>query len=199
MVTTRTLSRLNPVRAIVWARENRTELARKTALTFVMACATALAAQIRVPIPGTPVPVTGQVFAVLLAGLWLGSGWGVASQVLYVVAGAMHASWFAGGSAALFGPTGGYLIGFAPAALLTGWLGRKAIAARSFTGLMAALLASVAIIYFFGAVQFAAVMRTGPAETIALAVWPFVAVDTAKALLLALGAWTILLRRRHNV
>jgi biotin transport system substrate-specific component len=89
------------------------------------AALTCIAAQIRMPIPGTPIPLTLQTFAVLLGGAVLGMSRGGASQGLYVAAGVMGAPVFAGAAGGwghLIGPTGGYLIGFVLGAALVGWL-----------------------------------------------------------------------------
>jgi biotin transport system substrate-specific component len=108
------------LRFFVW--RHRSTVAKKIALCFAAAAFTGLAAQIRVPLASTPVPVTGQVFAVLLSGVFLGRRYGALSQVIYVSLGAAGVPWFAGWtSGALLGLTGGYLVGFIPAAALVGW------------------------------------------------------------------------------
>ncbi len=84
-----------------------------------------LCAQIEVRLPWTVVPVTGQSLAVLFAGAALGSRWGSFSTALYLLEGASGLPFFAGGAFGLWhllGPTGGYLIGFVPAAWLVGRL-----------------------------------------------------------------------------
>lgn len=86
----------------------------------------ALCAQIAVPM--VPVPMTMQTFAVLLAGVVLGPRWGLASVLLYLAAamiGLPVLSDGASGTAPFTGPTAGYLVAFAPAALLAGWLGHN--------------------------------------------------------------------------
>ncbi|MFN3337582.1 MAG: biotin transporter BioY, partial [Thermomicrobium sp.] len=93
-------------------------------VTLVVAgsLATALAARVSIPLPFTPVPITGQTFAVLLVGAVLGSRRGAASMALYVVQGLAGLPVFAGGKAGLavlLGPTGGYLVGFIAAAFVT--------------------------------------------------------------------------------
>ncbi len=79
---------------------------------------TALAAQVRIPGPGTDVPMTLQLLAVLLAGLMLRPAEAVASMALYVLCGTVGLGVFPSGSAGLLGPTGGYLLGFIAAAPL---------------------------------------------------------------------------------
>ncbi len=82
---------------------------------------TGLGAQLRVYLPFTPVPITLQTFFVLLSGAILGRSLGGLSQVVYLVLGSFSNSLFAG-SLGLFGPTGGYLIGFVVASWITGKL-----------------------------------------------------------------------------
>jgi biotin transport system substrate-specific component len=93
-------------------------------LSLMMSCFTGIMAQIVVYLPWTPVPVTGQTFAVLLAGIVLGR-WGAMSQVLYIAIGLAGIPWFAGaqgGAGVAAGPTLGYLVGFVVSAYLVGSL-----------------------------------------------------------------------------
>jgi biotin transport system substrate-specific component len=85
---------------------------------------TALLAQVRIHLPYTPVPMTGQTFAVLLAGAVLGARRGFASQAIYLAMGAMGLPVFAGGVGplVLIGPTAGYLWSFPLAAGVLGWM-----------------------------------------------------------------------------
>jgi biotin transport system substrate-specific component len=156
------------------------------ALAF--ACLTGLAAQIRIPLPFTPVPVTGQVLAVLLSGIVLGSVYGGLSQIFYLVFGTIGLPWFSGGNgglAVITGVTGGYIIGFIPAALVIGWLTDRYNIARKFHFQMLLMAAGVGIIYTLGAIQFALVMNTGFLNTIKLGILPFIPVDLIKAVLAA--------------
>ncbi len=89
---------------------------------------TALLAQVSIPLPFTPVPVTLQTFAVLTTGAALGSRKGALALLVYTLAGMAGAPVFAGGSggaATMFGPLGGYLIGFVVAAYLVGLLAER--------------------------------------------------------------------------
>ncbi len=91
-------------------------------LSLAMSCFTGLMAQIVVYLPWTPVPLTGQTLAVLIAGTVLGR-WGALSQALYIAIGLAGVPWFAGacgGPAVLAGPTFGYLLGFVAAAFAVG-------------------------------------------------------------------------------
>lgn len=85
----------------------------------------AASARISIPLPFTPVPITAQTLAVLLVGALYGSRLGLATLLAYLAEGlaglpVFHQGTF--GPAVLFGPTGGYLIGFAVAAFIVGWL-----------------------------------------------------------------------------
>src|ERR671930_2619152 len=85
----------------------------------------ALAAQVSIGLPFTPVPITGQTFAVVLVGASLGALLGLASLGLYLFVGALGAPVYADGHHGwdvLTGPTGGYIVGFVLAVALTGWL-----------------------------------------------------------------------------
>ncbi|SFP28414.1 biotin transport system substrate-specific component [Amycolatopsis arida] len=97
-------------------------LARDITLVVAGAALTGLAAQVVLPVPGSPVPMTGQTFAALLVGAALGWRRGGAALLLYLVAGAAGVPWFNGGSAGLFGASAGYVVGFVFAAALVGAL-----------------------------------------------------------------------------
>lgn len=129
----------------------------RTALTTAVlilgfALLTAAAAQIRVPLPFTPVPITGQTFAVLLAGAALGSRAGAGSQLLYVLLGAVGLPFYAGGTGgweAATGATAGYLLGFVVAAWIVGVLAEKG-QDRKVWSAVPAFLTGTAVIYAFG-------------------------------------------------
>lgn len=126
-------------------------VAQKIMLALTMACLTGIAAQVAVPLPFTPVPVTGQTFAVLLAGVSLGKNWGALSQMIYVLLGGLGMPWFAGhvgGTAALFGPTGGYLFGFVITAFVLGYVVDRDVRVRHFRVLLPFMLACNLIFIF---------------------------------------------------
>jgi biotin transport system substrate-specific component len=153
-----------------------------------LAFLTGIAAQIRLPIPFSPVPVTGQVFAVLLIGLLFGRKLGTGSQLFYVGLGGMGLPWFSGlsgGIAALAGPTGGYVLGFLPAVYLLGWLSER-FELTGITEIFFAGLSGLGVIYFFGSLQLSLFLNAGLRETIALGVVPFIWIDLLKGLLVAL-------------
>ncbi len=157
------------------------------AATTAFAALTTLGARVQFQLPFTPVPVTGQVFCVLLAGCVLGARLGFVSQVEYLAAGAAGLPVFAagGGAAYLLGPTGGYLAGFPIAALAAGAIsGRRR---RCGTGLMmVACLSGVATIYLFGAAWYgiwcaATGGGVGAAGIVGQSVAPFIVVDVPRA------------------
>ena len=170
------------------------------AAVTAFAALTAVGARVQVHLPFTPVPVTGQVFCVLLAGAVLGARLGFVSQVQYLAAGAAGLPVFAygGGPAALLGPTGGYLIGFPLAAAATGAL-CASLGQRGRIGIFVGCLAGVAVIYLFGAAWYAgwsAVIGSGAGllGVLAQSVFPFAAIDAAKA---AAAATLVPSLRRH--
>src|SRR5215210_5153371 len=111
------------------------------------AAALALASQVAVPIPGTPVPITLQPLVVVLAGMWLGPLAGAASMVLYLCVGAtglpVFAPFGAPGIARFLGPTGGYLFAYPVAAFVAGTLARRM---PSFLGRWIAALAGTSVL-----------------------------------------------------
>lgn len=142
---------------------------------------TVLTARVTIPLPFTPVPITLQVMAVLLAGLVLGPKAGAASQLAYLAAilAGLPLDARALGPAALTGPTAGYLLAFVPAAFVTGWLAEKLPTRRASRFLAA--LAGVAVIYAGGLAWLAPTV--GSLRTAwKLGVAPFILVDLGKAL-----------------
>ena len=147
-----------------------------------------LAAQISIPLPFTPVPVTGQTFAVLLTAAALGTWRGVASMLLYAAMGLAGVPWFAGGSSAFkegaLVVSFGYIVGFIAAAALVGWLaerGNTRTALRT-AGLM--VLGNV-VIYTIGATWLAAAIDVPFAKALELGVQPFLLGDALKVALAA--------------
>ncbi len=154
-----------------------------TVLVVGFALLTAVAAQWRIHLPFTPVPVTGQTFAVLLAGVSLGVRAGAASQLLYLAMGAVGLPVFSGGTGGwevLTGATGGYLAGFVVAAAVVGALAERHHDRRFSTTLSAFLVGSF-VIYAFGVAGLVGFAGMGPAEAILKGVAPFVFGDVLKA------------------
>ena len=163
------------------------------ALVVSFALLTALAAQLRINLPFTPVPITGQTFAVLLAGGVLGSRAGASSQAVYWVGG-LFFPFYAGGESGwniAKGATGGYLIGFIVAAWVTGQLAERG-QDRTVASAIPAFLAGTVVIYMFGVPWLAHVADFGWQEAVEKGMVPFVIGDLAKVALAGIllpGAW----------
>jgi biotin transport system substrate-specific component len=143
----------------------------------------ALASQVSVPLPFSPVPITGQTLAVLLAGALLGSRRGTLCLLLYLAEGAVGLPVFAGGRAGLghlVGPTGGYLFGFVASAFLIGRLADRGWCRRAPTTVAAMILGN-AVTYAFGLPWLAGVV--GAERALALGLLPFIPGDLLKVLL----------------
>ncbi len=157
-----------------------------------------LSAQIAIPLPFSPVPITGQTFAVLVVGMLLGRLRGTAAILVYLAEGSLGLPVFAGGVAGIAkiaGPTGGYLVSFLPAAYLVGYLAEKGWDRRIFTTFLAMILGNV-IIFGFGALWLARFV--GLDQALSLGVLPFLAGDVVKIGLAAFilpGAWKLLGRK----
>jgi len=154
--------------------------------------ATAAAAQLAIPVPWSPVPITGQTFAVLLSGAVLGTRRALIAQALYLLEGAAGLPFFAGGAggaALLAGPTGGYLMAFPLAAAVTGMLAERGWD-RRFVTMMAAMLLGSTILFAFGLAMLARFVA--PGALLGAGLLPFVPGDLIKAALAALAfpaAW----------
>jgi biotin transport system substrate-specific component len=148
---------------------------------------TALAAQIAIPLPWSPVPITGQTFAVLLCGATLGARRAFLAQLLYLAEGAVGLPVFAGGAlgvAKLLGPTGGYLLVFPFAAAVTGLLAERGWD-RHFSTMLVAMLLGSSVIFGLGLIGLS---RFVPAPgLLAAGLWPFVPGDLIKSTLAALA------------
>ncbi len=176
-------------------------VANKVALAFGFACLTGLLAQLRFYLPYTPVPITGQVFAVLLSGVILGKWYGGLSQGLYAGIGVAGLPWFnglKGGMDVLSGVTGGYIIGFIASALVIGWLTDRYVRCRSFIGLISIMLLGIALIYLFGVVQLSLVLGVNAQRAIELGALPFIGVDVYKALIAAVIAAAVTPRTAYG-
>ena len=155
----------------------------------------ALSAQLAIPLPFSPVPVTGQTLAVLLVGMLMGSRRGSLCLLTYLAEGIAGLPVFAGGTAGparLLGPTGGYLLGFVAAAYVAGRLAERGWDRWVGTTFLAMLLGNAAI-YAVGLSWLATFVGIGIA--LPLGFYPFIVGDILKlalaAMLLPLG-WKIL-------
>lgn len=166
-------------------------------LVLAAAALTALAAQWRIQLPFTPVPITGQTFAVLISGAALGWRLGASSQVVYLLAGVMGVPVFSDGGSGvevITGATGGYLIGFVFAAGLVGWMAERR-QDRAFATMFTAFLLGSSVIYVFGVIGLMISTGWPLAEAVEKGVVPFLLGDIVKATaagLLVPGLWRLL-------
>lgn len=151
-------------------------------------------AQVKIALPFTPVPLTGQTLAVLVVGAALGARRGAASLLVYLLAGLAGLPVFHGGTsgtAVVLGPTGGYLIGFVAAAYLIGSLSARGLDRRIPTALLAFLVGEV-VIYLFGVAWLS--LFLGLKGALIAGLLPFLVGDALKlvaAALLLPAAWKI--------
>ncbi len=158
---------------------------RSVALVVAFSLFVALCARIVIPLPFTPVPLTGQTFAVLLTGALLGSRLGALALLAYLAEGAVGLPFFrggAGGAGHFAGATAGYLLAFPLAAFVTGYLAERGWDRKFVTAAAAMALGSIVILAggWLGLLRFYA-----PAQAFALGVAPFLAGDVVKIALAA--------------
>lgn len=197
-------ARINQTKYDVFRWRYELTIPKKLALAFGIACLTGLLAQVRFMIPWSPVPITGQTFAVLLAGVLLGRWWGGASLAIYVGLGVAGVPWFSGGASGL-GATGGYIIGFILAALFLGYITDKYIKSRNFLSMLGLMLfANFILIYVPGVLWLGLwlnVVRGASTTFIALlgiGAAPFIVGDIIKAVAAAAVAKGITPKLAYN-
>jgi biotin transport system substrate-specific component len=170
-------------------------LVRDVALVIGGAAFVGLLAQVSFHVPGTPVPITGQTFAVLLGGAALGWRRALPAMALYLAAGLIGVPWYAGhATGTIHLPSLGYIVGYVAVGPLMGW---AAAHGTDRTPLRTALtmLAGTAIIYLFGAPWLAASLHLSAAAAWREGVRPFLVGDTLKVLAAAgllPGTWKLL-------
>jgi biotin transport system substrate-specific component len=181
----------------------------RIAAVLFMTVLTATAAQVSIPLPFTPVPLTLQPMIVLLGGAALGSRLGMASQVLYLLAGLAGLPVFATspvlpqGALRLIGPTGGYLLAYPLAAFLTGWLAERGFDRRYFTSVLA-MVAGLSVIFACGVTWlawFAVPAPVGLQNALQSGVYPFIVPDVVKILIASAvlpATWTVVGRRHYR-
>jgi biotin transport system substrate-specific component len=162
------------------ARAHAASLAYDLFLALAGSALIALSAQVAIPLPFSPVPVTGQTFAVLFVGAALGRWRGAAAVLAYLAEGAAGLPVFAGasaGPAVLVGPTGGYLFGFVLGAWLCGYLAERGWD-RTVGRTTAAMVLGNVVIF---AVALPWLSRyVGAANVWTLGFWPFIPGDVVK-------------------
>ena len=158
---------------------------RKSRITKMILCAmfaaiTAVLSQIAIPIG--PIPINLATFAVFCAGALLGPRLGALSMTVWVALGAVGVPVFtmlSGGFAILTGPTGGFIIGYIPAAFLVGLIIDKANSRKIYVYPIA-MIAGAVIYFTLGTVWFMVVMITGPVQALMACVVPFLIGDAVK-------------------
>jgi biotin transport system substrate-specific component len=172
-----------------------TNAALRAAAVLFVTVLTAAAAQVSVPLPFTPVPLTFQPMVVLLGASALGGRLGATSQVLYLLAGLAGLPVFAAspllpqGAARLLGPTGGYLLSYPLAAFITGSLAERGLD-RRYVGSVLAMLAGLAAVFAFGVCWLSFFLSPadpalGIVAAAAAGFYPFVGADLVKVLIAA--------------
>lgn len=175
-----------------------TGLVHDSVAVIVASLFIAVCAQINIPLPFTPVPLSGGTLGVLYTGALLGSRRGAVAVVLYLLQGSMGLPVFSGGAAGfihLLGPTGGYLVGFPVGAFATGLLAERGWDRTPGRAFLAMLAGSLPIF----ALGLLGLSRFVPAETLLVqGLWPFLPGDLLKSAvsagLLPLG-WKLLGKR----
>lgn len=180
-------------------------LARDAALVVGFALFTALAAQITIHLGFTPVPITGQTFAVLTSGVVLGWRRGALSQALYWAMGLVGLPFYASGDGGWKSGTGatmGYFVGFIVASALIGYLAERR-ADRNVASSLSSMAMGTVVIYVFGVAWLAhhvhVPVATGDTNAISLGVTPFLVGDLLKMLVagaIAPATWALLGRSR---
>jgi biotin transport system substrate-specific component len=175
--------------------------ARDLGLIAAAALLTAASAQLAIYIPGDPVPITGQTFAVLLSGAALGATRGSAGMVLYVGLGMLGLPVYAdgeGGVSTAFGATGGYLLAFPIAAWVVGRLAEQRMDRSPWTALPAFTLGSL-IVFAIGVPWLAVAADLSLVRAIELGFIPFIPGGIVKAVAAAAllpAAWRLVGRNR---
>ena len=160
-----------------------------------------VAAQISHKLGFTPVPLTGQTFAVLLVGAAYGAILGAISLSLYLLLGLVGVPWYAShayGWSEFSGASGGYIVGFVLAAAVTGWLSERGWDKR-FSSSIASMLTGSVVIYVCGAVWLHHYLHVNWNTTLVDGVYPFVPGDLVKLYLAAAAlpaAWKLVQKIR---
>ena len=174
---------LHQIAYLIYKKRHDARIEYQIALALAFAGLTGLGAQLRIPLPFTPVPITGQVFFVLLSGVMLGR-LAIASQSTYLVLGVIGVPWFAdlrGGYEVIIGGTGGYIVGFVVASFVVGWFTDRFIATRRLNYQLFLSFLGVGIIYGLGATWLAIVLSLDLQTALAFGVLPFIPGDILKA------------------
>ena len=193
-----------PAHGLVLADLAASTRARTVALVVGGALLTAALAQVVVPVPGSPVPITGQTLAVVVVGAALGARRALASMGLYLLLGLVGLPFYSEASHGLTvvaGATGGYLIGFLPAVWLIGLAARRG-ADRRWWSAVPLFLAGQAVVFAVGVPWLAAATGMDAPAALAAGLYPFLLGGVVKAALAAMllpGAWALVRRSAPRV
>ena len=198
-------ARINEAKYDVFRWRYELAIPKKLGLALGMAALTGLLAQVRFPLPWSPVPITAQTFAVLLAGVLLGRRWGGISLAIFAGLGAVGVPWFSGWASG-FGATGGYIIGFILAALFLGHFTDKYVRSRSFLSMLVLMLfANFILIYIPGLIwlglwlnMVAGTPAASFAALLGMGLVPFIAGDITKAVAAAAIARGVTPKSAYN-
>jgi biotin transport system substrate-specific component len=196
MATAASLPARGPARTLVLADVIPGARVRDAVLVTGAALLTALLAQVAIPVAGSPVPITGQTLAVVLTAAALGPARGFAGQALYLLLGAVGLPFYsdaAGGFDVVFGATGGYIVGFLPAAFLIGLAARQGQDRRITRALPLFALGQL-VIFAIGVPWLAVAADLSPSAAIDAGFTPFIVGGLVKAAIAGValpGAWWV--------
>jgi biotin transport system substrate-specific component len=186
--------------AVTTRADSRFRVAEQVGAVLFVTVLTAIAAQISVPLPFTPVPFTFQPMVVLVGAAALGSRLGMSSQILYLALGIAGLPWFAAspvlpqGAARLLGPTGGYLMSYPFAAFVAGALAERGFDRRYLTAVVA-MVCGLAVIFAGGILWLTIAGQShGLSGALAAGFFPFIIPDLLKLFVAASvmpGLWKI--------
>lgn len=169
--------------SFIQASASEHALVRDVLIIIAASLLIAISAQVSVPLPFSPVPMTLQPMAVLLVGAVLGSTRGAAAAAFYLLEGATGLPVFASGKGGLFwliaGPTAGYLLSYPLVAWVTGWLSERGWS-RSPLKTVPMMAIGIAIIHLGGWSWLSTVTGLGPANAFAVGTAPFLVGDLVK-------------------
>lgn len=190
MIITENLNKLHEMQYSWYTWRNNASTTTMILLSFLVACFTGLMAQVTIAVPWSPVLISLQTFAVLTAGVLLGGRYGGFSLILYTVLGIIGMPWFTNmnhGLSAIFGASGGYIIGFIIAAAFIGYVFDHSVKARKAKySVIFMSIANFVCIYIPGVIglYYAMLANTGTALTISellmMGVVPFIVGDLIK-------------------
>ena len=168
-------------------------LVRDVILVVAAAALTGLAAQVSIPLPFPPVPISLQTFTVLLAGAALGPIRGGLAMLLYLIAGVAGVSWFSEQRSGWEFASFGYIIGFVLAGALVGWLARRGLD-RTVPRTIGIMVLGNLVIYVLGVAWLANFLAVDLPTALGFGLWPFLIGDALKIALAAgllPGAWKL--------